>query len=137
MSGTVRIKGDQLVFEIHGIDEILAMKRTLSVPLEHVVSVSTADIGWNPFQQLRLVGASQPGLIKDGSYLTGNGEIFMEMHHPEKCITVNLDHETYHKIVFEVEDKMAAAHLIEDALARKQAPSFRTRFRRQEQKSLS
>ncbi len=48
VSGTIRIDGDQLVFEIHGIDEILSIKRSISVPLEHVQSVSTGDPGWAP-----------------------------------------------------------------------------------------
>ena len=117
MSGTVRIEGIDLVFELHGVDEILAIKRSLSVALDHVVSVSTEDVGWEPFQQLRLGGTSLPGVIKDGRYLSSDGKIFFEIHNPDKCITVNLDHETYKSIVFEVDDKEATAQMIRDALA--------------------
>ncbi|MDG6969459.1 MAG: hypothetical protein JRN05_03705 [Nitrososphaerota archaeon] len=48
MSGTVRIAGDQLVFEIHGIDGIPSIRRSISVPLERVRPVSTGDPGWAP-----------------------------------------------------------------------------------------
>lgn len=117
MTGKVRIEGNDLVFELHGVDEILAVKRSISVALDHVVSVSTENVGWEPFQQLRVGGTSIPGLIKDGRYLSSDGMMFFEMHDPDKCITVRLDHETYKSIVFEVEDKEAAAKTIRDALA--------------------
>ena len=117
MSGDVKLEGDNLVFELHGVDEIFAIKRSMSVPLEHVVSVSTDRVSWKPLQQIKLGGTSLPGVIKDGRYLTSDGMMFFEMHDPDKCITVNLDHETYRKVVFEVEDKEAAAKMIREALA--------------------
>lgn len=116
MSGTVRIEGDNLVFELHGIDEIFAIKRSISVPLKHVVSVSTDNPGWEVFRQLRVGGSSIPGVIKDGRYLSPDGMMFFEMHDPAKCITVELDHETYRKVVFEVDDKEAAAKMIGEAI---------------------
>jgi len=42
------------------------------------------------------------------------------MHDPESCITINLDHERYKKVVFEVEDKESAATMIENALSSEQ-----------------
>ena len=116
MSGAVRIEGNQLVFEIHGIHEILSIKRSISVPLEHVQSVSTSDPGWAFLRQVKVGGANLPGVVKDGRFLSGEGYMFFEMHDPDKCITVTLDHETYKKIVFEVEDKEAAAKMIDEAL---------------------
>src|SRR5690242_5608980 len=105
MSGTVNIDGDNLIFELHGIDKILAIKRTIVVPLKHVISVSTDKVNWNPFKQLKIGGTSIPGILKDGTYLASDGAVFFEMHNPDKCITVSLADETYKKIVFEVEDK--------------------------------
>ena len=116
MGGTVKIEDGNLVFELHGVDEFLSIKRSISVPLQHVVSVSTERVPWQPFRQLRVAGTSLPGVIKDGRFLSSDGMMFFEMHDPDKCITVNLDHERYKKIVFEVEDKEAAATQINDAL---------------------
>ena len=42
--------------------------------------------------------------------------MFFEMHDPDKCITVSLNHEHYKRIVFEVEDKEAVAKRINDAI---------------------
>jgi len=114
--GTIRVEGDNLIFELHGVDEILAIKRSISVPLKHVTSVSTERVPWNFGRQLRVGGTALPGVIKDGRYLTDQGEMFFEMHDPDRCITVNLDHETYRRIVFEVEDKEAAALTVQAAL---------------------
>jgi hypothetical protein len=42
------------------------------------------------------------------------------MHHPDKCITINLDHERYKKVIFEVEDKESVAMLIKNAISNEQ-----------------
>ncbi|MDE1816509.1 MAG: hypothetical protein KGI11_08130 [Thaumarchaeota archaeon] len=118
MSGTIRIDENNLVFEIHGIDTILSIRRTISVPLEHVTSVSTDKVPWQPFQQMKVAGTSIPGIIKDGMFLSSDGLLFFEMHDPDKCITVSLDHERFKKIIFEVQDKEDAAKKIQDGLAK-------------------
>jgi len=82
--------------------------------------VSTERVPWQPFKQMRVAGASLPGVVKDGRFLSSDGMMFFEMHDPDKCVTVNLDHERYRKIVFEVEDKEATAKQINDALKSKQ-----------------
>ncbi len=117
MSGTVRIEGDALVLELHGIDEFLSIKRSIHIPLKHIVSISTETIPWNEFKTMKLIGADLPHVVKDGLFLSKEGRLFFEMHHPENCITISLDHERYKKIIFEVEDKESAAMLIENAIA--------------------
>lgn len=117
MPGTVKIEGKDLVFEIHGIDMFLSLKRSITVPLEHVTSVSSDAVPWEPFQQLKVAGTSLPGVIKDGFYLSKDGLLFFEMHDPEKCITISLNNEKYKKIIFEVEDKEAAAKAIRHAIS--------------------
>ncbi len=120
MVGTVKLEDGDLVFELHGVDEFLSIKRSISVPLQHVVSVSTERVPWQPFKQMRVAGTSLPGVVKDGRFLSSDGMMFFEMHDPDKCVTVGLDHERYKKIVFEVEDKEATAKQINDALKSKQ-----------------
>ena len=120
MVGTVKIEDGNLVFELHGVDEFLSIKRSVTIPLQHVVSVSTERVPWQPFRQMRIAGASIPGVVKDGRFLSSDGMMFFEMHDPDKCVTVSLDHERYKKIVFEVEDKEATAQQINDAIKSKQ-----------------
>lgn len=121
LSGRIKIEGNSLVFEIHGMDMILAVRKTITVPLSHVVSVSTDNVSWGVFEQMKVAGAGIPGVVKDGTYLSRDGLVFFEMHHPEKCITVSLNHESYKKIIFEVEDKDNAAKMINDAMGKNQS----------------
>jgi hypothetical protein len=117
MSGTVKIEGKNLVFEIHGVDIILSLKRSITIPLEHVISVATDKISWEPFQQLKIAGTGIPGVIKDGFYLSKDGLLFFEMHDPDKCITVSLNNDKYKKIIFEVENKESVAKTIQNAIS--------------------
>ena len=116
MVGTIRIDNSDLVFELHGIDTILSIKRKIRIPLKHITTVSTERVTLDPKFQMRLVGTHLPTIIKDGSFLTSEGMMFFEMHDPDKCITVSLNHEHYKKIVFEVDDKEAVAKMISDAI---------------------
>ena len=118
MSGTVSIENDEVVLELHGVDEILSIKRSMHIPLNKIVSVSTEDVSWGVFQSMKIAGTNLPGHVKDGRfYIPHEGLVFFEMHHPEKCITINLDHERYKKVIFEVEDKEEAATLIRNAIS--------------------
>jgi hypothetical protein len=104
-AGTVTIENSDPVFELHGVDEFLSLKRSIRIPLDHVVSVSTERVPWKPFKQLRVVGAFLPGVVKDERFLSSDGLMFFEMHDPDKCITANLDHERYKKIVLKLMTK--------------------------------
>lgn len=117
MPGTIRIENKNLVFEIHGIDVILAIRKSITIPLDHVSSVSTDVVPWNSFKQLKIAGTSLPGIVKDGMFLSSDGLLFFEMHNPDKCITISLKNEKYKKIIFEVDDKESAAKTIRDALS--------------------
>ncbi|MFX1569886.1 MAG: hypothetical protein ACFFCV_16150 [Promethearchaeota archaeon] len=116
MVGTVKTDKSDLIFELHGIDTILSIKRKIRVPLKHITSVSTEHVTLDPKFQMRLIGTRLPTIIKDGRFLTSEGMMFFEMHDPDKCITVSLDHEHFKKIVFEVDDKEAMAKKINDAI---------------------
>ncbi len=79
MGGTIRVEGTNLIFELHGVDQILAFQRFITVPLSHVVSVSTDKVPWiEPL--LRAPGTRIPGIVKDGTYFDSKGTLFFEMH---------------------------------------------------------
>ncbi len=116
MAGRIDIENGNLVFRITGVDEVLALKSRLEVPLGHVKSVSTEKADWNMFSMLKVIGARLPGVVIDGRFLGKDGLLFYEMHDPDKCVTVELDEERYKKVIFEVENKEAAADMIRQAL---------------------
>ena len=99
MLGDVPIEGTERVFEIRGVDEVLAIKRVLRLPLAHVASVSTARVPWHPFQE-RQGGNALPGVVKDGRFIGAVGREFHVMHDPGACVTVDLRDEEYSREVF-------------------------------------
>jgi hypothetical protein len=116
MSGTVRIEGDTLVLELHGVDKILAFQSTVRIPLKHIVSVSTERVPWLK-NESKMPGTNIPGLVKDGHYSASDGWVFYEMRNPDKCITLNLNDDEYKRVVFQVEDKESSATLIRQVIA--------------------
>jgi len=116
MVGTIDIENGKLIFRLTGVDKVLALKSELKVPLTHVKSVLTEKAAWNYFKMLKLAGARLPHVIASGSFVSKDGLLFYDMHDPDKCVTAELVGEKYKKIVFEVEDKEAAANEIEKSL---------------------
>jgi len=116
MTGKIDIENDNLVFTLTGVDKVLALKSKLSIPLNHVKSVSTDQADWNYFKMLKVMGANIPGIIVDGMFLSKEGLLFYDMHDPNKCITVELENEKYKKVIFEVPDKVAVAKMIQERL---------------------
>ncbi|SRR5579875_846714 len=111
MVGEIKVEGKNVLFQLHGIDRILAIKSSLKVPVEHIIDVSTERADWQAFKQLKLAGSNIPGVVKDGRYYSPkDGWLFYEMHDPDKCVTVTLKDEKYNRIIFEVQDKEESAN---------------------------
>src|SRR6266487_7027280 len=78
------IDGDMLHLRVRGIDQILALRSELSVPLAHIhaVTIRPAEAhGW--FHGLRF-GTNLPGVVTAGTFLTGDGLVFWDVHDPDK-----------------------------------------------------
>lgn len=121
MPGDVRIEGENLVFELLGIDKIFAFKDRVTISLRNVVSVSTETIKWHPPSRLRAGATVLPG-IKDGTFVTKDGFEFYHLRNPKRCITIELENEHYRRIIFEVKDKHAVAKTIRNATSSRRAP---------------
>lgn len=99
----VAIEGDRLHLRMRGIDRILALRSELSVPLAHIhaVTIRPAEAHhW--FHGLRF-GTNVPGVVTAGTFLTGDGLVFWDVHDPEKTIALDIDHEFYKRVIVEVE----------------------------------
>ena len=98
---------------------MLAFKRSLTIPLKHMISVSTERVPWVNYHRVRMMGTSIPGLVKDGHYLSSEGWIFYEIHNPDKCVTITLTDDEYKGIIFQVEDKESVAKLVNQVIAQR------------------
>ena len=84
------IDGDRLHLRMRGIDQILALRSELSVPLAHIraVTIRPAEAhGW--FHGLRF-GTNLPGVVTAGTFLTGDGLVFWDVHDPDKTIAIDI-----------------------------------------------
>ena len=107
--GQIAIDGDTLTLRMRGIDQILALRSELSLPLAHIRAVTIRPgeaHGW--FHGLRF-GTSVPGVVTAGTFLTGDGLVFWDVHDPDKTIALDIDHEVYKRVIVEVEGSPEAA----------------------------
>ncbi len=108
----VRCAGDMVIFEVVGLHKLWAFKSRLEIPRAHIRSVRRdpgAAQGWKGW---RAPGTCIPGLITAGTYFLEGSRIFWDVCNPEKAIVVDLEDETYHQLVIEVEDVDAAISLL-------------------------
>ena len=111
---TVSIAGERIHFTVEGWDKFWALKSSLDIPLEHVVSVRIDPEparGW--YHGLKLPGSSIPGILTAGTFYQKDGWVFFDVHDPDKTIVLELDHEHYKRLVIEVADPAATVALIE------------------------
>jgi hypothetical protein len=72
-------------------------------------------MGW--FDGVRLAGTAIPNIFKAGIVYQDGDLVFWDVHHPEKTIVVELDHERFGKLIIEVADPSAAVSLIKSAIS--------------------
>ena len=113
----ISIEGDRLNFDVEGWDKLWTLRSQLSIPLAHVSDVSIdpdAARGW--WHGLRLMGTQVPGLITAGTFYQSGGMVFYDVHDPERTIVLELDHETYERLIVEVENPADAVATIRKAM---------------------
>ncbi len=114
----VEIASDTLVLHVTGVDRILALKSSLSVPLAHISSIEqdVAEAS-GVFHGLRLPGTSVPGVVTAGSYLREGKWTFWDVHDPAKSVIIRLHDEHYSRLVVGVADPAATVAQVRAALA--------------------
>ena len=118
----VEIQDGRLIARIEGLDQVLAFKSELSIPLAHVkgAAVSLPDVRrrWRNPLRIRLLGSDMPYVVMAGSFVFLDGEhAFWDVHDPDRTVVIELDHERFAKLVLEVEDPQATAAAVNAAVA--------------------
>ena len=109
----VRIEDGKLIVEVIGWDKIWTLKRSLTIPLEHVADVHPTH---EALRGIRAPGTYIPGVITAGTFHVDADKVFWDVHNPAKAITVELRHDRYAQLIIEVADPTAAIALISSAI---------------------
>jgi hypothetical protein len=124
----VEIQDDRLVAAIQGLDQVLALRSELSIPLTHVrgAAVCPPEVRrrWRNPLRVKVLATDLPYVVMAGSFIFLDGEhAFWDVHDPDRTIVVELDHERFAKLVLQVEDPPATVAAINAAIAGEQTLS--------------
>ena len=116
----VEVEGTSLVVHVEGVDRILALKSTVTIPLQHVAGVDK-DVAEakRRYLGLRLPGTYIPGVVTAGTYLKDGAWTFWDVHDPDHAIVISLHDEHFAKLVIGVDDPVGTAAMIEETLGRR------------------
>lgn len=115
----VQVQGDKVVFEIEGMHKVWALRSRLEIPLKHVRGVrADPESARGLWRGLKLAGADIPGLFAAGTFYRHGNLVFYDVRDPSRAIVVELDDETYDRLVVEVRDPAAAVATIMAAVRR-------------------
>ncbi|MDQ6710095.1 MAG: hypothetical protein M3Z11_06010 [Candidatus Dormibacteraeota bacterium] len=114
----VEISGDTLTLHVTGVDRILALKSSLSVPLAHVTDIDqdVAEAS-GVYHGLKLPGTNLPGVVTAGSFLRDGKWTFWDVHDPARSVIIRLRDEHYSLLVVGVDDPAATVAQVRAALA--------------------
>ena len=106
----VVLNGQGVTFKIKGFHKVLAMRGSIEVPLNHIVSVAASSWGealsWEP--GARVSGVHSPSGYATGTFRRGNDLYFVDTKDVASTISVELKDEEFHKLVIQVQDPQAA-----------------------------
>jgi len=108
---------DRLVLEVQGWHKVWALKSQLDIPLEHIKGVHADPhpaMGW--FQGLKLAGADIPHIFRAGLFYQDGNKVFWDVRHPAKTIVIDLEDESYARLIIEVEDPEASVQMILESI---------------------
>ncbi len=113
----VEINGELLEIHVTGVDRVLALKSSITVPLAHVAGVEQ-DLAEASvvFHGLKLPGTGIPGVVTAGSFLSHGDWSFWDVHDPKKAVIIRLQDEHYARLVIGVDDPPATIRMVMDAL---------------------
>jgi hypothetical protein len=115
---------EALRIRILGWDILHAWRRSVTVPLAHVVRARArppeADYDRAIFESWRGVGTYSHGKLAAGTVVLRDGRSFYDVHRPERVIAIDLEGEPYRHLVVELDSEHPddAVERIERALHR-------------------
>lgn len=96
------LEADRVSVHLTPLDEVLALHGSLHILYRHITSVVHNPVppGW--FHGFR-VGTNIPGVKIAGTFFNGDGVVFYDFHDPARCLTFELAHQLYKRVVVQVD----------------------------------
>ena len=113
----IDLEADRIGVRMSPLDEILALHGTLHIPYRHIRAVAHEPVPEAWWRGIR-IGTNVPGLEVAGTFFAGEGMIFYDFHDPDRCLTFELDHEHYRRVVVQVDKDQDPAALAKEIAAR-------------------
>lgn len=120
----ISIEGDRVHFDVEGLDRLWSLRSRLDIPLAHIRAVQIdpeAARGW--WHGLKLLGTNIPGILTVGTFYQHGEVVFYDVHDPERTIVLELEHETYKRLIVEVEDPQKTRSMIERVIKGRRPPT--------------
>jgi len=93
-----------LTVKLKGIDRLLAFKGRVEIPLADIEKAEHNDQPVMDFRHATFViGTIFAGRVQIGTFKENGKKSFWDVHDPKKAILITLKHDTYSKLVIEVE----------------------------------
>ncbi len=109
---TIEKKENNFIFEVQGLHKLWAFRSQLTIPVENVIKAYPNEKSLDWLMGLRIPGTHIPGLITAGTYYVNSGTIFCDVSDHKKSIVVELQDESFQRLIIEVEDPQNAIDLL-------------------------
>jgi hypothetical protein len=118
----VRVGNGRLVVTLEGWDAVWTFRRRVDVPLTQVVDMAVADAADVPRRGMRMPGTALPGVIRAGSYGSGERRELWNVRRARRVLVVDLHPpQPYRRLVIEVADPDSVATDLRRAVAEARA----------------
>ncbi len=117
-----------LVATMQGVDVFLAARRTVTVPLAHVVGVEeTGNLAEQGRRGWKRMGGYWPGWFRNGGFQEGRTVAFWNVSHlrRDRAVTITLRDEKFARLVLAVDEPQGAIATIRASLDGQPTPAHR------------
>jgi hypothetical protein len=106
---TIEIKDAALLVTIEGLDKVMALRSSITVPLAHITGVTARpDISKLMYMpvEAQFRGVRNPGSVVAGTLVMadGTGHVFCDVRDETRALAIDLQHDEFKRIIIEVSD---------------------------------
>jgi hypothetical protein len=113
----IRINGTDLLLEVKGVDKLLALKSRLTIPLSHVLGITTDTESFDLPKGLKASRASLTGVIRAGTFYSDGDKVFWDVHDLTRSIIIELHDDEFRRLIVQVKDPLETIRMFEAHMA--------------------